>query len=120
MTTDTNERDIGFVITKAHLESGLVHNALGIAENAIQQGKTVGIFLISDGVWLVKKNQQNHVAERFVKLLDSGMQVIASKEHLMAAGISDDDVLEGVTITKRVYKDLVTNVMENWKKVMSI
>lgn len=120
MITDSNEKDIGFVITKGHLESSLVYNALGIAENAIEQGKTVGMFLISDGVWLIKKNQRNHVADRFVKLLGNGLQVIASKEHLEAAGIQDDDVMEGVTITKKVYKDLVINVMENWKKVMSI
>lgn len=120
MTDQEQRKDLGFVVTKPPLESGQVANILTIAQSALDQGKSVGVFLISDGVWLVKKNQMNHVAEKFVKLLGAGAEVIVSSEHLDAAGISEDEVIQGVTITGKVYKDLVTKVMENWNKVMSI
>jgi sulfur relay (sulfurtransferase) complex TusBCD TusD component (DsrE family) len=120
MTENGNERDIGFVISKAPLESGLVSNALTIALNAQKQGKTIGLFLISDGVWLGKRNQKNHFIGTFEELLKGGAQVLASEEHLLAAGIATDDVIDGIVVTKRTYKDLVSNVMENWTKVVSI
>ena len=120
MTDQEQTKNLGFVVTKPPLESGLVANILTIAQSALDQGRSVGIFLISDGVWLVKKDQKNHVAELFVKVLGDGAEIIASAEHLEAAGISEDEVIDGVTVTKRVYKDLVMNVMENWDKVMSI
>ena len=120
MNDNENERDIGFVISKAPHESGLVSNTLTIALNAMEQGKTIGLFLISDGVWLAKRNQKNHLIGTFEKLIEGGTVVLVSGEHLAAAGITEDEIMKGVTITKRVYKDLVTNVMENWRKVMSI
>ena len=120
MTDQEQTKDLGFVVTKPPLESGLVANILTIAQSALDQGRSVGIFLISDGVWLVKKDQKNHVAGMFERVLGSGAEVIASSEHLEAAGISEDEIIDGVTVTKRVYKDLVTNVMENWDKVMSM
>ena len=63
------KRDIGFVVTKPPLESGLVSNMLSIAESSIDQGKSVGMFLISDGVWLVKKNQKNHQKKELQNIL---------------------------------------------------
>ncbi len=120
MTENRNERDIGFVISKAPHESGLVSNTLTIALNAMDQGKSIGLFLISDGVWLAKRNQKNHLIGTFEKLIEGGAIILASADHLAAAGIPEDDVMDGVTITKRLYKDLVMNVMENWRKVMSI
>jgi len=114
------KRDIGFVVTKPPLESGLVSNMLSIAKSSIDQGKSVGMFLISDGVWLVKKNQKNHVVEKFENILKGGATVIVSGEHLEAAGISGEEIIEGVTVSKKIYKDLVTNVMEHWDKVMTI
>ena len=120
MTEDQGNKDIGFVVTKPPLESGLVSNMLSIAQSSLDQGKSVGIFLISDGIWLVKKNQKNHVYEQFLNVLKGGAEVLASREHLEAAGIGDDEIVDGVTVTKRVYKDLVINVMERWNKVVSI
>ena len=120
MTTNEYPVDIGFMITKAPLESGLVSNALKIAQGALDQGKKVALFLISDGVWLVKKGQKNNVAELFGKLLSEGVQVTASEVHLAAAGINEKDIQDGVTVTKKSYKDLVLQVMEQWRKVVSI
>ena len=120
MTDQELKSDIGFVVTKAPSESGLVSNVLSIARSSMDQGKSVGLFLISDGVWLAKKNQKNHFIDTFTGILKDGAAVIASGEHLEAAGIPEDDVMDGVIVTKKLYKDLVANVMENWDRVMTI
>jgi len=119
MTKDSN-KDLGIIITKAPLESGAVEGALELAKETVEQGRSVGMFLISDGIWLVKKKQDNDVARSFLELLEMGMHVIASRDHLEAAGISEDDVVEGISISDKIYKDLVFQVMERWSRVMTI
>lgn len=119
MTVDNN-KDLGIIITKAPLESGSVEGALELARETVEQGRSVGLFLISDGVWLVKKKQDNKVARSFHELLNLGVQVIVSKDHLEAAGITEDDVMEGVMRSSKIYKDLVIHVMERWNRVMTI
>lgn len=120
MTGNGNQRDIGFVITKAPHESGLVANALTTALHAMEQGKTIGLFLISDGVWLSKKHQRNGLVDTLGTLMAGGATVRASGDHLRAAGIPGDEVMDGITITDHPYRDLVVDVMEHWGKVMTI
>ena len=78
------------------------------------------MFLISDGVWLVKKGQKSTVAKSFQHLLTSGIDVQVSSDHLDAAGISRDDIVDGVEVTTNIYKDLVLTVMEKWDEVITI
>ena len=85
--------DIGFIITKAPLESKLAEKFLEFAENALKQDMSIGFFLISDGVFIVKKNQQNPPFEMIKKLLKNNVEVIVSKDHLESAGIFESDVL---------------------------
>jgi len=112
--------DLGFLITKAPLESGLVTSALTIALESMNQGRRIGLFLMSDGVWLAKKGQKNQAAETFQKLLLDGASVMASGDHLKAAGINENDIVKGVAVTTKPYKDLVIQVMEHWRKVVTI
>jgi predicted peroxiredoxin len=118
--TDVADRDLGLVITKAPLESSAVLGILKVARNTLEQGRSVGIFLISDGAWLVKKGQKNDVANLFQELLKEGVDAQVSSDHLDAAGIPADDIVEGVRISRDIYKDLVTSVMERWGEVMTI
>jgi sulfur relay protein TusB/DsrH len=112
--------DFGVVISKPPLETGLVATILTMAQQVMNQRGSVSVFLISDGVWLAKKNQRNHVAELFKTLLQNGVNVTVSAEHLTAAGISENELYDGLHITKKTYSDLVDNVMEQWKKVVTI
>jgi sulfur relay protein TusB/DsrH len=120
MNKDKQKIDIGFLITKAPLESGNVSNVISLAEEAINNGKKVEIFLISDGIWLAKSDQKNKVAERFIDLIKRGVNVTVSKEHLEAAGITNNELVNGLKITDDPYASLVDLVMEKWEKVLTI
>lgn len=120
MSRENQIKDIGFVLTKAPIESSLTYRFLSLAQNAIDKDKTIGLFLISDGVWLAKKNQNNKPHELLNKLLKNGAEVTVSKDHLMAAGIEDSDLINGVNVTEQPYADLVDHVMEKWNKVITI
>jgi len=117
--TDPNT-DIGFVITKPPLESGAVAGILRTALDAINDGKSVGLFLISDGVWLAKPGQENEAFTLFNELRGKGVPVTASSDHLLSAGIPEDGIVEGVEVARKPYKALVATVMEEWDKVMVI
>jgi len=113
-------KDIGFVLTKAPIESSLTYRFLCLAKNVVDKDKTIGLFLISDSVWLVKKNQNNKPHELLKILLKNGAEVTVSKDHLMAAGIDNNDLIKGVNVTEQPYVDLVDHVMEKWNKVITI
>jgi sulfur relay (sulfurtransferase) DsrF/TusC family protein len=120
MENEKMAKDLGFILTKAPLESphslGILNTALG----AVNSGRSVALFLLSDGVWLAKKNQNNRTFEVFQEILAQGAEVTASKEHLEAAGIPPEDLVQGVTIADKPYDALVEKVMEDWKRVMVI
>ena len=111
------EIDIGFVITKAPFESTLGFGFLDLAKKAIDDGKTIEMFLISDGVWFAKKNQKS---DNLKYLIKKGVEITVSKDNLEAAGIEDNELIDGLIISEKPYMDLVELVMEKWKKVMTI
>lgn len=120
MRTGSFEIDYGFIITKAPLESSKTIGILRLGQKAIASGKTVGIFLISDGIWVAKNHQQNEAGKLIPQLLQNGAQIIASQEHLEAAGISPNDIIQGIKISSKPYDDLVEKVMEKWRWVITI
>lgn len=120
MIENQQEIDIGLLITKTPLESDNVSKIIYLAKEAIDNGKKVQLYLISDGIWLAKFGQQNKVAEKFEELIQSGASVIVSGEHLEAAGITKNEITKGIEITDDPYTTLVNLVMEKWKKVISI
>jgi sulfur relay protein TusB/DsrH len=118
MDETENTLDIGFVITKAPLESTLPYGFLTIAQHAVDTGKRISIFLLSDGIWLVKKNQKSTVFDLLQNLIKQGVSVIVSKDHLEAAGLNDSDIIPGVTVVEKPYAQLVDDVMEKWQRVI--
>ena len=112
--------DLGIIITKTPLETNLVNRFLQIAKDTIENNKTVGLFLISDGIWLVKKNQNNNSFELLKNLIDKNVEVIVSKDHLLSSGLSEDEIVENVKISEKPYSDLVDNVMENYERVIKV
>jgi len=112
--------DLGIIITKPPVETNLVNRFLQIAKDTIENNKTVGIFLISDGIWLVKKNQNNNSFELLKNLIDKNVEVIVSKDHLLSSGLSEDEIVENVKISEKPYSDLVENVMENYERVIKV
>jgi predicted peroxiredoxin len=120
MNANGTATDFGFVITKAPLESGLVSSVLAIAHSALDAGRTVSLFLVSDGVWLAKRSRHNNVTKAFKELIARGAEVAVSKDHLTAAGIEEVELFEGIISIRKTYKKLVENVMEKWDKVMVV
>jgi sulfur relay (sulfurtransferase) complex TusBCD TusD component (DsrE family) len=120
MSNDTYEIDFGFVITKTPTESQKVLGALKLANKALEERKSVGLFLLSDGVWCAKKNQKNTAIKYLINILEKGGSVIASGENLEAAGIDNNDVLKGIQISEKPYGDLVDLIMEKWRRVVTI
>jgi len=112
--------DLGIIITKPPVETNLINTFLQIAKNTIENNKTVGLFLISDGIWLVKKNQNNNSFELLKNLIDKNVEVIVSKDHLLSSGLSEDEIVENVKISEKPYSDLVDNVMENYERVIKV
>ena len=120
MTEDNPAGTMGFIITKGPAESGLAENLLKVAQGASGGGKGVGIFLISDGVWLAKKGQKTAAHATFLELLGKGAGATVSLEHLMGAGITEGELVDGLEVTKKTYKDLVDLVMEKWDRVVVV
>ena len=112
--------DLGIIITKPPVETNLVNRFLQIAKDTIEHNKTVGLFLISDGIWLVKKNQNNNSFKLIKNLIDKNVEVIVSKDHLLSSGLSEDEIVENVKISEKPYSDLVDNVMENYERVIKV
>jgi len=117
MKNEDYEIDLGFVITKSPFESTLGSGFLELAKKAIDDDKKVGLFFISDGVWFMKKNQESGAIEN---LLKKGAEITVSKDNLEAAGIEENELIDGVTISEKPYIDLVVLVMEKWNQVMTI
>jgi len=115
-----NEIDLGFIITKAPLESTLGSGFLNLAKQGIDNGKKVELFLISDGVWFAKKIENNSDTKKLRSLIKQGVNIIVSNDNLQAAGIHNDELIKGITISDKPYSDLVNLVMEKWKRVMTI
>ena len=117
MRNEDYKIDLGFIITKAPYESTLGSGFLDLARKEIENGKKVGVFLISDGIWFAKKNQKNNVIKF---LIEKGAEITVSLDNLEAAGIDNTELIKGLTISDKPYDDLVELVMEKWNKVMTI
>jgi sulfur relay (sulfurtransferase) complex TusBCD TusD component (DsrE family) len=120
MTKDNYEIDLGFVITKAPYESSLGVNMLALAQKGLMDGKSIGIFLISDGVWFAKKNNTNKTGKVFQSIIKMGAHVTVSQDNLESAGIKQSELHKDIAISDKPYIDLVTQVMEKWRRVITI
>lgn len=120
MENEIYEIDLGYVITKAPYESSLGANMLELAQKALKEGKSVGIFLISDGVWFAKKNTSTKTGKLFQTILEEGAEVTVSNDNLESAGIQPTELHKNIIISDKPYTDLVTQVMEKWRRVITI
>jgi sulfur relay (sulfurtransferase) DsrF/TusC family protein len=111
---------IGFIITKAPLENSSIKKLLKAALEAINKNNKIGFFLISDGVFLIKKNQKNETYDIFKNIITKKVEIIVSKDHLESAGLSSDEIFSNLTISNKPYDDLVDFVMEKYERVITI
>lgn len=113
-------KTIGIIITKTPLESNLVTRFLNLAKELTINRNKIEIFLISDGVWLAKKNQSNPPSKILKDIIKNKSKIFVSKEHLTAAGIDNNELIKNITLSEKPYSDIVTLTMEKWDKVITI
>jgi len=109
---------MGIILTRGPYSSGGAEDAVEMAVAARESGDRVGLFLISDGVWLAHKGQEGPLMGRLAAFQRAGGEVLVSGEHLVAAGLSPESLVEDVTVLSDTYDELVDLVMERWDKVI--
>lgn len=109
---------LGIILTKAPYDGENAESALEAATKALEMGDKTGLFLLSDGVWVAKKEQQGAIAQKLGQFIQNGGEVIVSSEHLQAGGLSPEALVEKVGIATEPYDRLVELVMEQWDKVI--
>ena len=109
---------LGIILTKGPRSGEDDENALDVALSALDMDDQVGIFLISDGVWTAKRGLPEALNRKLNDFLRGGGQVTVSGEHLEAAGLGLERLVEGVSIAPDPYDRLVDLVMEEWDKVV--
>ncbi|MDP6101299.1 MAG: DsrE family protein [Dehalococcoidia bacterium] len=109
---------LGIILTRGPFSSGGAEDAVELAAAARESGDKVGLFLISDGVWLAHKGQEGPLAGRLAAFQKAGGEVLVSGEHLVAAGLSQESLVDDVTVLPEPYDELVDLVMERWDKAI--
>lgn len=111
---------LGVVLTRGPYSSGGAEDALELALAAQEAGDGVALFLISDAVWLARQGQEGPLLARLRAFQQAGGEVLVSGEHLQAAGLSPQALVEGATVLPDPYDALVDQVMERWDRVVVI
>jgi len=118
MQEDHATGSFGIIIARTAAATENAISSLELAQDLLDQGHGVGIFLIGDGIYLGKKSK-TRAAELISALLVKGAKVFASPEHLKASGLSKERLVSGIEVVEDTYKDLVDFVMERYEKVLS-
>src|SRR3990172_12904339 len=107
---------LGIVLTKAPVGSEDAENALEAGRQALLAGDAASLFLLSDGVWLAKQGKADPMEEKLSEFIKLGGEVVACGEHLKAAGLGRDRLVEGTTVAEDGLGRLVDLVMDAWDK----
>ena len=79
------------------------YTMLRFAYTALLGGHKVNIFLVEDGIWVGKKNQDpkgyDNVGKWLKDVIDEGAKVLACGVCMGARGMSEDELMEGVSKT---------------------
>jgi len=108
---------LGVIIARTSNIHGNAKQAIEIGKAAIDNGKKVGIFLVSDGVWNALQNS-GPLSEVLGDMVAQGVDLYISDEHARAAGLPRERVIDGAEYIENTYKMLVDSVMEKWDKVI--
>ena len=111
------ERDLGIVFTTSPTSGEAGARMLEVASDAIAAGKSVGIFMVGDGV-LLARNSGTEFHRQMQGLIGDGLRAWASADHMKAFGIGSSQLIEGVQEVPKTYKQLTNLVMEEWAKVV--
>jgi tRNA 2-thiouridine synthesizing protein D len=79
------------------------YTMLRFAYTALLEGHKVNIFLVEDGIFVGKKNQDpstyDNVGKWMGDVIDEGAKVLACGVCMKARGLSDDELMAGISKT---------------------
>ena len=79
------------------------YTILRFAYTALLEGHKVNIFLVEDGIWVGKTNQDpttyDNVGKWLKDVIEEGAKVLACGVCMKARGMSEDELMEGVSKT---------------------
>ncbi|MFX0010769.1 MAG: DsrE/DsrF/TusD sulfur relay family protein [Candidatus Hermodarchaeota archaeon] len=97
------EKIFTVVIADGAYTSERPYTMLRFAYTALLEGHKVNIFLVEDGIFVGKKNQDpstyDNVGKWMVDVIDEGAKVLACGVCMKARGLSDDELMEGISKT---------------------
>lgn len=111
---------LGIVITKSAYGSGEVENALSMGAEALGLGEGVDLFLLGDGVWLVRRGNSGVVSELFQRFVGAGGKVYVSEPHLKAGGLNLNEGAGNFELASDPYDVLVDLLMEKWDRAITV
>lgn len=112
-------RSLGIILTKSPFESEDASLALRIANEALDLGDSVDIFLIGDGVWMAKTDLKGEMGAVLKRFNEKRGRLIVSGPHLKAGGINLDKIVENTEVSDKPYDTMVDLVMTKWEKVIT-
>ena len=108
----------GFLITALATSPKDPGQILRSAIKKREEGAKVEIFLMGDGVYLIKKGQSGPAPEALVHALELGCDILVSLDHLLAAGIANDEIPDGATVVKNPCRQIAWKSMEEWDRII--
>lgn len=95
--------DIVLVVLDVGPDKLRAMNAIRLAESLVDRGGRVRLFLLDDGVFTAKRNQKPpegleglNLAKKIEGLIQKNAEVVACGTCLLAKGINEGELIEGV------------------------
>lgn len=105
---------LGIILTKAPQGSEDAENALAAGLASLDAGDEASLFLLSDGVWAARKGAMAGLPS----FVSRGGKVFVSSEHMKAAGLASDTLVEQSKVANEAFDHLVDLVMGQWDRVI--
>jgi tRNA 2-thiouridine synthesizing protein D len=90
-------------IGSSHYTHERPYTMLRFAYTALLEGHKVNIFLVEDGIWVGKKNQDpstyDNVGKWMKDVIEEGAKVLCCGVCMKARGMADEELLEGISRT---------------------
>ena len=79
------------------------YTMLRFAYTALLEGHKVNIFLVEDGIWVGKKNQDpstyDNVGKWMADVIEEGAKILACGVCMKARGMKDEELMDGISKT---------------------
>lgn len=79
------------------------YTMLRFAYTALLEGHNVNIFLVEEGIWVGKKNQDpttyDNVGKWLKNVIEEGARILSCGVCMKARGMSEDELMEGISKT---------------------